>query len=74
MARASALHAEGQRFESVILHTRDEHDDKDGIRQAYPGRLRGARIGYGRAERTQKQSEEKRSQRAPDGGVGRRPL
>ena len=26
MARASALHAEGQRFESVILHP-EEHND-----------------------------------------------
>ena len=26
LARASALHAEGQRFESVILHT-EEHND-----------------------------------------------
>ena len=29
LARASALHAEGQRFESVILHTK-EHIDKTG--------------------------------------------
>ena len=27
MARASALHAEGQRFDSVILHQRKEHTD-----------------------------------------------
>ena len=27
LARASALHAEGQRFESVILHHRKEDDD-----------------------------------------------
>ena len=30
MARASALQAEGQRFDSVILHFEKEHNDKAG--------------------------------------------
>ena len=36
MARAPALHAEGQRFESVILHLEKEDNDKDGSESIGP--------------------------------------
>ena len=39
MARASALHAEGQRFDSVILHPK-EHND---MMEARPGQGSGQR-------------------------------
>ena len=32
LARASALHAEGQRFESVILHTKEYIDIRENKR------------------------------------------
>ena len=36
LARASALQAEGQRFDSVILHHRKEHIDKAGSEFSEP--------------------------------------
>ena len=39
LARASALHAEGQRFESVILHNkRPEGEEPEGISRSVSGK------------------------------------
>ena len=41
MARASALHAEGQRFESVILHLEEHNDMMEALRPGTGAEERG---------------------------------